>query len=151
MKTKLKIIIVLVLLSSCKTGKSLKPDYSESAYEPILFIKNEVEKNQNIFEVKIKNSHGGNYVLTSKVNVEKDSIRLNNNISNNFYGTQSDTTLTLYKADFLKMLNEELQEADFGIKIAGNFQDITITTSDTVKKFYTRQGLELMNLLEKGK
>jgi hypothetical protein len=48
------------------------------------------------------------------------------------------------------MLNEELQEASPGLIILGNFQDITITTSATVKKFYTRQGLELMNLMQKG-
>jgi hypothetical protein len=127
------------------------PDYSKNAYEPILLIKNQIENTESGFDVEIKNSHGGNYIVNSKVNVGKDSVRIKNDIQNNFYGTKSDTTLTFSKTDFIKMLNFELTHVDSQIRIAGNYQDIKITISDSTKVFYTQQAFGIMKLMEEGK
>ena len=126
------------------------PDYSKSAYEPILFIKEQIQDGEGKFDVEIKNSHGGNYVVYSKVDVKKDSVRIENDIRNNFYGTKSDTILAFVKADFIKLLDTELSYADTQIKIAGNYQDIKITVADSTNVFYTRQGFGIMKIMEKG-
>jgi len=141
---------VLLILTSCKSKKSLLPDYSKSAYEPILSIKEHIENSEKEFNVEIKNSHGGNYVVYSKVNVGQDSVRIENDILNNFYGTKSDTILTFVKTDFIKLLDTELSYADTQIRIAGNYQDIRITVADSTNVFYTRQGLGIMRVMEKG-
>lgn len=151
MKILLKSIFVLLILTSCKSQKSLLPDYSKNAYEPISLIKSQIQKSQSEFDVEIKNSHGGNYIVNSKVDVGKDSVQINNNIQNNFYGTKLDTTLTFSKTDFIKMLDFELTQVDSQIRIAGNYQDIKITISDSTKVFYTRQGFGIMKLMEVGK
>ncbi|MDZ4329087.1 MAG: hypothetical protein U0945_00710, partial [Flavobacterium sp.] len=105
---------------------------------------------ENEFDVEIKNSHGGNYIVNSNVNIGKDSIRIKNDIYNNFYGTKSDTTLTFLKTNFIKMLDFELSQADSQIRIAGNYQEIKITISDSTKVFYTRQGFGIKKLMEEG-
>ena len=151
MKIEIKLIIVLLILTSCKSRKILLPDYSKTAYEPILVIKSQIENSENEFNVEIKNSHGGNYTVNSKVNVGKDSVRIDNDIRNNFYGTKTDTTLTFSKVDFIKMLDYELTKTDSEIKIAGNYQDIKITIADSTNLFYTRQGFGIMRVMEKGK
>ena len=142
---------MLLILTSCKSRKALLPDYSKSAFEPILLIKKYIKNSEKEFDVEIKNSHGGNYVVYSKVNVGQDSVRIENDIRNNFYGTKSDTTLTFSKSDFIKMLNFELTQVDSQLRIAGNYQDIKITISDSAKVFYTRQGFGIMKLMEEGK
>jgi hypothetical protein len=126
-------------------------DYSKDAYKKILLVKKQIENSESEFDVEIKNSHGGNYVVYSKVNVGKDSVRIENDIRNNFYGTKSDTILTFLKTDFIKLLDTELNQADSQIRIAGNYQDIKITIADSTKVFYTRQGLGIMRIMEKGK
>src|SRR5690554_5142148 len=151
MKTLLKLTFVLLILTSCKSKKSILADYSKSAYEPILLIKKQIEKTETGFDVEIKNSHGGNYVLYSKVDVGIDSVRVENDIRNNFYGTKSDTILNFLKTDFIKLLDTELSQADSQIRIAGNYQDIKITIADSTELFYTRQGLGIMSIMEKGK
>jgi len=150
MKILLKSIFVLLILTSCKSKKSLLPDYSKNAYKPILLIKNQIEKLESEFNVEIKNSHGGNYIVKSKVNVTKDSVRIENDIRNNFFGTESDTTMTFLKTDFIKLLDFELSNVDLQGRIAGNYQDIKITISDSKKIFYTRQGFGIMRVMEKG-
>ena len=102
------------------------PNYSQSAYEPIFLIKKQVEQLDNQFDVEITNRHNGSYILYSKVKVEKDSVRIDNDIQNDYNGTKSDTTLTFLKTDFIKLLNTELLNADAQIKIAGNYQAIKI-------------------------
>ena len=151
MKILFKLIIVLLILTSCKSSKSLLPDYSKNASEPILLIKSQIENSKSEFDVQIKNAHGGNYIVNSKVDVGKDSVRIKNVIQNNFYGTKSDTTLTFLKTDFIKMLDFELSQADTQIRIAGNYQDIKITIADSANVFYTRQGFGIMKVMEKGK
>jgi hypothetical protein len=151
MKIVLKTIIVLLILTSCKSKKSLWPDYSKNAYEPISLIKKQIENSENEFSVEIKNSHGGNYVVYSKVDVGKDSVRIENDIRNNFYGTKSDTILTFLKTDFIKLLDTELSQVNSQIRIAGNYQDIKITIADSTNLFHTRQGLGIMRVMEKGK
>tara|TARA_R110001583_G_scaffold154090_1_gene305766 strand:+ start:1243 stop:1653 length:411 start_codon:yes stop_codon:yes gene_type:complete len=126
------------------------PDYSKSAYEPILLIKKQIQDSENRFDVEIKNSHGGNYVVYSKVDVGKDSVRIENDIRNNFYGTKSDTIMTFLKSDFIKLLDTELSYAETQIRIAGNYQDIKITIEDSTNIFYTRQGFGIMRVMEKG-
>ena len=127
------------------------PNYSQSAYEPIFLIKEQVEQLDNQFDVEITNRHNGSYILYSKVKVEKDSVRIDNDIQNDYNGTKSDTTLTFLKTDFIKLLNTELLNADAQIKIAGNYQAIKIIVGHTIKVFYTRQGLGLMNVMGYGK
>ncbi|MFT5250813.1 MAG: hypothetical protein ACI93P_002556 [bacterium] len=150
MKILLKLTFVLLILTSCKSKKSLLPDYSKSAFEPISLMKKHIENSEKEFDVEIKNSHGGNYVVHSKVNVGQDSVRIENDIRNNFYGTKSDTILTFLKTDFIKLLDAELSYADTQIKIAGNYQDIKITVADSTNVFYTRQGFGIMRVMEKG-
>jgi len=150
MKILLKLIIVLLILTSCKSRKSLLPDYSKSAYESILIIKNQIGNSESEFDVEIKNSHGGNYIVYSKINVGKDSVRIKTEIHNNFYGTKSDTILNYLKSDFIKKLDYELRIADRQIKIAGNYQSIKISINDSISEFYTRQGLGLMGVLKDG-
>ncbi|QIE58653.1 hypothetical protein G5B37_03475 [Rasiella rasia] len=150
MKILLNLTILLLILTSCKSKESMFPDYSKSAYEPILFIKDQIQDGEGRFDVEIKNSHGGNYVVYSKVDVGKDSVRIENDIRNNFYGTKSDTILAFMKADFINLLNTELSYADTQIKIAGNYQDIKITVADSTNVFYTRQGFGIMKIMEKG-
>ncbi|ALM20545.1 hypothetical protein AAT17_04490 [Nonlabens sp. MIC269] len=126
-------------------------DYSKSAYEPILLIKKQIEKMENEFNVEIKNSHGRNYIVYSKIDVGQDSVRIENDIHNNFYGTKRDTVMTFVKNDFIKLLDTELSQADSQIRIAGNYQDIKIIIADSTELFYTRQGLGIMTIMEKGK
>ena len=128
----------------------MHPNYSENASVPILLIKKQIEKVQGDFNVEIKNSHGGNYVVYSKIDVGKDSVRINNKIHNNFYGTKSDTILNYLKKEFIEKLNYELKVADRQIKIAGNYQTIKISINDSISEFYTRRGLGLMGILEDG-
>jgi len=138
-------------LTSCKSKKSLFTDYSKNAFEPILLIKNLIENSEPEFDVEIKNSHGGNYIVKSKVNVRKDRIRIENIILNNFYETKSDTIMDFLKADFIRLLDFELSNVDLQIRIAGNYQDIKIIISDSTKVFYTRQGFGIMKVMEQGK
>ena len=126
-------------------------DYSKNASAPILLIKNLIKNSEPGFDVEIKNSHGGNYIVKSKVNISKDSIRIENNILNNFYGTKSDTIMRFSKADFIELLDFELSNVDLQLRIAGNYQNIKITVSDSTKVFYTRQGFGIMKVMEKGK
>lgn len=116
-----------------------------------MLIKNQIEKTESEFDVEIKNSHGGNYVVYSKINVEKDSVRIANKTHNNFYGTKSDTILTYLKGDFIEKLNYELKYVDRQVRIAGNYQYIKISINDSISEFYTRQGLGLMGILKDGK
>lgn len=140
-----------MILTSCKSKKSMFPDYSKSAYEPILLIKKQIGDYGSRFEVEIKNSHGGNYVVYSKVAVGKDSVRIKSDIRNNFYGTKSDTILNFSKTEFIKLLDFELSNAEFQTRIAGNYQDIKITIADSVNMFYTRQGFGILNVMRDGK
>ena len=89
--------------------------------------------------------------MKSKVNVRRDSIRIENDILNNFYGTKSDTIMDFSKTYFIKLLDFELENADLQGRIAGNYQDIKITVSDSTKVFYTRQGFGIMKVMEEGK
>ena len=139
-----------MILTSCKSKKSLLPDYSKNAFEPILLIKEQIENPESEFDVEIKNSHGGNYIMYSKVDVGKDSMQIENDIRNNFYGTKSDTTLIFKNTDFIKLLDYQLSVLELEGRIAGNYQDIKITIADSSYVFHTRQGLGIMRIMEKG-
>jgi hypothetical protein len=151
MKLLLKSLILILILVSCKPKQSLLVDYSKSAYEPILLIKNQVEKMQSNFNVEIENRHGGNYIVKSKIRVAQDSVWIENDIRNNFYGTKSETTMAFLKRDFIDLLEMELSQAASQIRIAGNYQNIKIIIADSAKVFYTRQALGIMSIMEKGK
>jgi hypothetical protein len=150
MRNLLKLIIVLLIFTSCRSRKSLLPDYSKNAYEPILLIKKQIEKTESEFNVEIENSHRGNYIVFSQISVLKDSIRINNEIHNNFYGTKSDTILNYLKSDFIEKLDYELRLVDRQVILAGNYQHIKISIKDSISEFYTRKGLGLMGILEDG-
>lgn len=145
------LIFICLIFTSCKSNKSFLVDYSNNASEPILLIKTLIENSQPEFDVEIKNTHGGNYIVKSKVNMIKDSIRIDNDILNNFSGTKSDTIMTFSKADFLKLLDFELSNVDLQLRFAGNYQYIKVITSDSTNVFHTRQGFGIMRLMKEGK
>ena len=151
MKVLLKLVFIIFILSSCVSKKSILPDYSKSAYEPILVIKKQVEKTKCKFNVEIINRHNETYIVNSKIEVENDSVKIESYSKNNSYLTQSDTILNFSKIDFLKILDAELKKSDSQIILAGNYQDIKISTTDSTNLFYTRQSWGIINILEKGK
>ena len=151
MKIVLKIIFITLILTSCKSKKAYFPDYSGDAYRAISIVKNEIISDEtSIFEVKIRNSHGGYFQVNSVILKLNDSIILKNHINNAFRGIESDSTLIFPKDVFIQKLDYELKIAQRQVKIAGNYQTIVIITEDTSQTFYTRQGLGLMRILQKG-
>ena len=151
MKILLNLIIIFVILTSCKTNKFLLTDYSNSAFEPTQLIISNLNNYTNSFEVEITNSHGGIYVVKSNIELNIDSIKITSRINNNSYGTESDTIMTFTKKEFMEKLNFELLNAEKQIKIAGNYQTIKIINKDLISIFQTRQAFGLMRLLEEGK
>lgn len=151
MKVLIKLVFIIFILSSCKSKNSILPDYSKNAYEPILLIKKQVEKTKCKFNVEIISRHNEIYILNSKIEVENDSVKIESYTRNNSYLTQSDTILNFSKIDILEILEIELQKSDHQIILAGNYQDIKISTADSTNLFYTRQSWGIINILEKGK
>jgi len=146
-----RLILILIILSSCQVRKSTLPDYSKTAYEPIDYIKNAIINSRDSFQVEIQNSHNGIYAMNSEFKIFNDSIEVNSSTLGLYTGIELDTTMVFTKTGFIKKLEYELERANEEIKIAGHYQTVEIIMADTTKLFYTRQGYGLMNLLIKGK
>ncbi|WP_222931325.1 hypothetical protein [Xanthovirga aplysinae] len=140
-----------MVLTSCKSQKSLLPDYSKTIAEPVKLIRQQIEKYKEPFDIEITNSHNGRYIVNSNIGLENDEVQIDTHINNQAFGSESDTTFIFTKTDFVAKLNFELEKANDQIKVAGNYQTIKVILGDSTFNFYTRQGFGLMSLLEKGK
>lgn len=146
-----KILTIILILSSCKSIKNNLNDYSKSAYEPILLIKKETEKDTSNFNVEVINWHGSNFIINSRIIVVRDSVKIKSVMTNNFNQTKSDTIITLHKTEFINNLDKKLINAQNTLVIAGNYQEIKIQTNDSTYNFKTKKAIGLMNLLKTGK
>ena len=108
--TKILTILILIALfiSSCRVNKHIscgannhfQIDYSNSVEKPIKYINaNTLSDSVKNFEVKISNSHGGRYQITSQIEKSQDSIIVFTQI-NDMSNCKSDTTLYFSTHEF---------------------------------------------------
>lgn len=159
MKKLYKLLVAVLILVSCKTNESkfgerkgnMLPDYSESAYEAIRIIIDNLTFAKNSFEVEIVNSFGGRYILKSNIEFNNDSVKIISKINYEYSGTKSDTVMAFSRKEFLEKLNIELLDAESQLEISGSYQTIKVKNIDSSQVFYTKQALGLMRLLKEGK
>lgn len=136
-------------MSSCSSSRSI-PDYSKSALEPLLAIKGCLESSDiDSFNVEIENRWGGVDVVTANIEKNSKGVKLDSQTMSSS-GRQTDTVLFFPDREFLERIDYEIEVSDMKFSLAGVVQNIKITYNNTSEVFYTKRGLGLLSLLQKG-
>ena len=104
----------------------------------------------NNFEVRIINSHGGKYQISSQIEKSQDSTTVFTQIID-MSNWKSDTILYFSTQEFIEKLDYEIKYSDSQIVAAGNYQTITVYKKNKEMIFYTRKAFGVMSLFTKGK
>jgi len=145
------VIFLVIFVSSCKVNKHAQIDYSNSAKEPIEYIKaNILNDSVNKFKIRIINSHGGRYQINSQVKKKQDSVIVFSQIYD-MSEKKSDTIFYFSISEFIAKLYYEIKYSENKIVIAGNYQLITINVENKENTFYTRRAFGIISLFANGK
>ena len=144
-------LLIITIFSSCTPTNLGSPTYSDSVNKTIQLIKSKIlEEDFKTINVKIVNKHNGRYYLNTTIIKETDNLSISTNIED-MSGVKSDTLMTFKIMEFIGKLDYEIQHESTQLRIAGNYQDITVEYKDLKDTFYTRNAFGLMSLLSQGK
>lgn len=144
-------LLIIITFSSCASTNVGRPTYSDSVNKTIQLIKSKIiEEDFKTINVKIVNSHNGRYYLNSRIVKESDNLSILTNIKD-MSGVESDTLIIFKMTEFLDKLDYEIRNEQTQLRLAGNYQDITVEYKDSKNMFYTRNAFGLMSLLRQGK
>ena len=123
-------------------------DFSKSAKDAILYLKNLIENSKvQIIKIEIYNFHNG--VSAKQIEIKKENIFLIINykfIKPN--GTENNKNKKILISEFITQLNKLELNADNEIVFAGNYQKIYIDDGENEKLFLTRKALGLLRIME---
>jgi hypothetical protein len=151
MKRVFKISSVILLAIFWQSGLMAQTDYSKSAAEPIKLLLSLIEDDSSDkIDVEIVNKHNGTYQMNSLIEKTNSGYKILTQI-NDMTNTDSKTSVTLSRDELIKKLNQELDNSDNQLVIAGNYQIITVRYGENSSEFHTRRAFGLMALLKDGK
>lgn len=145
MKKQTLLLTILTILSGGLVGQTQDDSISKAT----ALIKKYVTADTIVVtNIKIINSHNGQYTITSSLRTNRDSVKINSYIVD-MTGGKRDTVLNLSKQTFLFHLDKASIPSN-SMKLAGHHQTISVRKGDKEDIINTVDGRTLMNLLEYG-